>query len=425
MANFQSLVLSRFRPDKPAGGAALKNWQNISALAALGPVDVISIGEESESAAVPNVRSWTPFSFSALQRSRTSLENWKLRLWPFARAVHPAINCYHHVKVRDCIRSLASKHAYKVALVEELSLVPYISDLRACGCKVIYDAHNVESPLRSSLERAQKAVDAKPALTGLKQRLLGRNLEIIERNAVQGADLVWACSEKDAGLLQQLYNPRSEVAVVPNGVNPDDYFDPAAISPDADWSDHPLRLVFMGSFMYYPNEEAALILARKVLPVLRSRGYKPKAVLVGRAPSPAMRAAAEEDPDVIVTGQVPSILPYLAAPGIVTLPITLGSGTRLKIVEAFAACRPVISTSKGAEGIDVVDGQNLLLRETPEAIAEGVIELWRNRELRTKMCRNALDLIHSRYSWAAASKSIYKSLGVRLSELEPVLQTAF
>jgi glycosyltransferase involved in cell wall biosynthesis len=106
------------------------------------------------------------------------------------------------------------------------------------------------------------------------------------------------------------------------------------------------------------------------------------------------------------------VLPYLERPCIVTVPITLGSGTRLKIIEAFAVGRPVVSTAKGAEGLDAADGEHLMIREGAQAIADAAIAVWRSSTLRNRLCRNALDLVRSRYSWAAATQRIIQSLGI-------------
>src|SRR5690606_6579846 len=130
----------------------------------------------------------------------------------------------------------------------------------------------------------------------------------------------------------------------------------------------------------------------------------------GRDPTPAMLAAADNDPGIIVTGTVPSVLPFFEPPCIVTLPITLGSGTRLKILESFAAARPVISTRKGAEGIAADDGRDLFLRDDPGEMAGAAIQLWRSAALRRSLCDNALQLVLARYSWEAAARRINASL---------------
>jgi glycosyltransferase involved in cell wall biosynthesis len=123
-----------------------------------------------------------------------------------------------------------------------------------------------------------------------------------------------------------------------------------------------------------------------------------------------MIAAAGQDAGINVTGTVDSVLPYLEQPCVVTLPLTLGSGTRLKIIEAFAAGRPVVSTAKGAEGIDAIDGEHLLIREDVDAMADAVIDLWNRPALRQRLCAKAHDLVRTGYSWSVAAQRIAQSL---------------
>jgi glycosyltransferase involved in cell wall biosynthesis len=156
-------------------------------------------------------------------------------------------------------------------------------------------------------------------------------------------------------------------------------------------------------------------LIREVLPSLRTHGCQARVVLVGRDPTDAMRAAARQDSCVHVTGTVESVLPYLEQPCVVTLPIDVGSGTRLKILEAFALDRPVVSTAKGVEGIAGVDGQHLLIREDSASIARAVIDLWNAPRVREKLCANALELVRNYYSWSVAAEKIAQSLGIEAS----------
>jgi len=108
---------------------------------------------------------------------------------------------------------------------------------------------------------------------------------------------------------------------------------------------------------------------------------------------------------------VDSIVPYLSAAAIMALPIMIGSGTRFKILEAFAAECPVVSTRKGAEGIDAEDGTHLLLRETPEAFADAILGLRADPPTTARMTAAAFALVRNRYSWEAAGRDIARSLG--------------
>ena len=174
---------------------------------------------------------------------------------------------------------------------------------------------------------------------------------------------------------------------MPNGVDVESYRRVDALPAGADWSRLPITLLYPGLFNYLPNEDAAIRLIKEVLPAVRARGRAARVVLVGRNPTPSLLEAARHDPGVEVTGAVESVVPYLEQPCVVTLPIAIASGTRLKILEAFAVGRPVVSSAKGAEGIDAVDGEHLLIRETPDSMAAAVIDLWNRPVLRSDSLR--------------------------------------
>src|SRR5688572_27943597 len=111
-----SLVLTRFRPDRPSGGAALRNWQNIQALRRLGPVDVLSIGAEATGEDVPGIRRWMAFSFSHLSAARSKSARVAARLWPLRPGCHPSIAAYDFADVRTALRASLAEASYGVAV---------------------------------------------------------------------------------------------------------------------------------------------------------------------------------------------------------------------------------------------------------------------------------------------------------------------
>jgi len=133
-------------------------------------------------------------------------------------------------------------------------------------------------------------------------------------------------------------------------------------------------------------------------------------LLVGSNPTEKMREAAEKDPNIIVTGEVEDVRPYLAAASVMVVPLYKGGGTRFKILEAFAAGCPVVSTTKGAEGLNSEDGVHLLLRDDVEGLTEGIIKIWSDASLRERLVHNGYDLVQSNYSWDAVSHNVKLAL---------------
>jgi sugar transferase (PEP-CTERM/EpsH1 system associated) len=187
-------------------------------------------------------------------------------------------------------------------------------------------------------------------------------------------------------------NARLHVDVIPNGVDLENY-QPLPL-PAADASP---SLMFIGSMDYPPCVDAAIYFCQEILPLIRQAIGAAEMWIVGRNPLPDVW---ELDGDgVHVTGTVEDVVPHYAHSTVCVVPLRAGGGTRLKIVEAMALGRPVVSTSIGCEGLDVVDGEHLLIADTPEQFAEKTVRLLRDRALYRSICANARRLVEAQYGW--------------------------
>jgi glycosyltransferase involved in cell wall biosynthesis len=234
---------------------------------------------------------------------------------------------------------------------------------------------------------------------------------MIEQQATHAVDQIWVCSDADARLLAQLHAPAAPVWVVPNGLDlaasqmPGEHILPRA-------SDSSIKsIIFPGTFAYWPNAAAANFLIAEFFPLLAGASRDYRLQLVGSRPSPAMLQAARADSRIVVTGTVPDVRPYLAAAWLVVVPLFEGGGTRFKILEAFAAGIPVISTAKGAEGLQVTDEVHLLFAETAAEMVAAVRRLSSDKSLRQRLIRNGWELLNLHYSWNAAAARIAAAVG--------------
>ena len=212
-----------------------------------------------------------------------------------------------------------------------------------------------------------------------------------ERAAWCAATVCLATSEQDAERIAAITGGR--VAVIPNGVDTG-YFQRRPL----DGTD-PRDLVFVGALRYRPNAEAVLFFVEQVMPLLRRSVPGVSLTVVGADPPPEISALC--GPDVQIAGTVPDVRPHLAAAGTVVVPLHVGGGTRLKILEAFAAGRPVISTRLGAAGLAVRDGEELLYAEEPAEFVAALRRLIEQPELRQRLAGNGHALVRARYEWAA------------------------
>jgi glycosyltransferase involved in cell wall biosynthesis len=180
--------------------------------------------------------------------------------------------------------------------------------------------------------------------------------------------------------------------VVPNGVDVDrfPFLDVDSAEPD--------HVVFVGTYRYVPNVDAVHWFVRDIWPRIRAARPTARCTLVGMDPPPSVHRLAQV-PGINVVGTVPDVQPWLARATVVVVPLRSGSGTRFKILEAFAAGRPVVSTRIGAEGLAVEDGIHLLLADDPASFAEAAIQLLADPERRWSLARAARELVEREYAW--------------------------
>jgi glycosyltransferase involved in cell wall biosynthesis len=217
-----------------------------------------------------------------------------------------------------------------------------------------------------------------------------------EAQACLNARLTIAVSDEDRQLLASLA-PTSRIVSIPTGVDIG-YFRPDHAREQAH------RVVFSGSMDWYPNEDAMLYFIDQVLPRLRQEHPDATATIVGRNPTARLRAAAESA-RVDVTGTVPDVRPHLAAGSVYVVPLRIGGGTRLKIFEALAMGKAVVSTTIGAEGLGLEPGRQVLLADSADDFAGHVLTLFANADRRRALAREGRRLVEQRAAWPLVAQS--------------------
>lgn len=185
--------------------------------------------------------------------------------------------------------------------------------------------------------------------------------------------------------------PELDIAIVPHGVDVD-YF------TFSDLREAEESIVFVGNYLHYPNADAVLYFHREIWPRLKTLLPKIKFYVVGQAP-PAEIQRLAQDEEIVVTGWVEDVRPYLKKGRVFICPVNLGGGFRGKILEAMAMGRPVVSTSLGAEGIPIQDGENVIIGDDPERFAQGIVELMKKEALFRRITKNARQLMEEKYAW--------------------------
>lgn len=262
---------------------------------------------------------------------------------------------------------------------------------------VVLFTHNVEAEIF-----ARHVINEKGSLQRAVWKREFTVTDRLERELLTRADHVLAVSEHDRDQFLK-YLPAEKVSVIPTGA-------------DSDVEEYPLSeqkphsLLFVGSMDWVPNEDAMLHFVREVFPLIKARVPGATLSIVGRKPSKVISELPTQDSNIVVTGRVEKVEPYLREASVYVVPLRVGGGTRIKIFEAMAAGKTIVSTTIGAEGLDVADGENILIADKPADFANAVVSLFLDSDRRERIGRKAREHVQKHYSWAAVTKVLDEAL---------------
>jgi sugar transferase (PEP-CTERM/EpsH1 system associated) len=304
-------------------------------------------------------------------------------------------------------RSLEYRHALERLLKEQTFdaivcdfLVPIVNLPDALPCPAILFTHNVEAEIwRRHAETAHNPI-ARFFLGQQWRRMLR-----FERAALGRFDLVLAVSDADGQTFERLYPGTLNVPVhvVQTGV------DTTFFAPRPATQAKRAHLVFTGSMDWLPNVDGMQYFVQQILPRIREAEPGATLSIIGRSPTPAVKRLAL-DAGIEVTGRVDDVRPHIAEGSVYIVPLRIGGGTRLKIFEAMAMGKAVVSTTIGAEGLPVTPGEHVLVADDPAQFAQAVIGLIRDDERRHRLEAQARRLVVDRYDWAAVSRDFEDAL---------------
>jgi len=257
------------------------------------------------------------------------------------------------------------------------------------GVPTTVDEHNVECLILKRLAKTEKNF--------LKRIVIGREyrkMRALEKRVCRAAFRTLVVSEEDGRNLEEVCGAGVKYAVVPNGVDVE-YF--RKTKDERRTKEN--FLVFTGSMDWAPNSDAVAYFCRDILPLIWKKADAVKFYVVGKNPPESLRQLAARESRIVVTGSVPDVRPYVGRAKIFVVPLRIGGGTRLKILEAMAMQKTVVSTSIGAEGIEARDGVNIELADQPEDFAAKVLSLLAHEERCRMLEENGRKLACERYDW--------------------------
>ena len=265
-------------------------------------------------------------------------------------------------------------------------------NLPATSLPLVLNSHNVEHLV---LERYAREVSN--PVNALYARMEAGKLRRFEAAVCKRAALVMVCSRLDGQLLEQLC-PGVRTVVAPNVVDISDY----SMTADED----PLTLVYQGGMDWLPNRDALEYFVRAIFPLVQKEIPQVRLVAAGRNPAPEFRQRFSDVTAVAFTGTLPDLRPVVGKATVCIVPLRIGSGTRFKILESAAMGKPVVSTTIGAEGLDFVPGEEILIADDPAAFAGNVVELLRNPARRRAMGEAARNRVAQDYDVKALERSV-------------------
>ena len=390
MDRLRILIVSPELPSRRAG-SQVRLLGLTSSLAGAHSVSLLSLetpgGNAKEIAAVRaycdevvTVRTGRPVLMGARKRSLQLRSLLSTRSYP---------SLVHDLRsFQAAIDQMMDRGRYDIVQVEHCYMAQYVFPR---GVPVVLDEHNIEYeiPMRTASVGGGVLRKAYGSLDSLKLRRE-------EERSWRSVDACAVTSPRDEAMILRAV-PEARTAVVPNAVDTEFF---SARRPRGD----PGTLLFFGTMSHYPNRDAVLFFLDEIMPLLRRSHPSLRLHVVGAwPPAEVLRRASR---DVTVTGEVDDVRPYLDKARVVIVPLRAGGGTRLKILEAMAMARPVVSTRIGAEGLAVSDEQDILLADTAESFAAKVRRVLDDDELADSLGSAGRRLVETTYQWSVAARNL-------------------
>jgi glycosyltransferase involved in cell wall biosynthesis len=415
------LILSPYPPYPPYGGGTMRIYQIVRGLVERHDVTCLSFAADlaAEQALAPLQRICRVVTVRGPLARGLSRRAWTTLASPLPdMALRNAAPAY-----AEALRALLATERFDIVQAESIEMAGYLlqvmslqpqqnSELNTHNSKLVLDQFNAEYVLqkRAALTSLRAALTPPPT-----PRALGANIQSLagaayslaqwpkllryEMRVMRRCDAVVAVADEDRATLQALAHD-ARIGVVPNGVDTLHFSRAAMASARAGpLSFGGATLVFSGTLDFRPNVDAVTWFVREVLPRLRQRRPDARLLVVGKRPALALRQLADEGA-LLLTGEVPDARPYIAGAAVYIVPMRIGGGVRLKLLEALSLEAPVVSTAMGAEGVaGLRDGEQCLLADDAAGFAEVVLRLLDDPALGRRLGAAGRTLVRERYDW--------------------------
>jgi polysaccharide biosynthesis protein PslH len=418
-------------------GAKLRNYYFARELAAQARVTFLSFADNIQSPQNPLLESrdepFAPLESFCEQVISVPHDNsyspGKIVRGLFGRVPLTVLN-YTTDAMAEVLKRTLEEKAFDIVHVESLLLAAYLPIIRAAKNRplVVCDWHNIDSEVMQRYSKHAPSWARK-----IYAHLTASRLQVLEKQALSSFDGHFVVSHRDRKKLFEIA-PDAHLFVADNGVDCSFYSQESIEKAYSLWlqkrnPDNPIpysntnsinsitrhRILFVGSMDYHANVDAVVKFAKELWPSILKQYPQIKFTIVGRNPSSEILALANL-PSIEVTGTVDDVRPYYREAITAVVPLRIGGGSRLKILEAMAAGVPVITTRLGAEGLEVNDRDHILFAETPEDFLRSIIEIVKNKELNQNLASAAQSFVNQRYDWTVIGKNLFHSYNLLTNE---------
>ena len=393
------LLLSPMAPSPPRFGAQARTHGLLSNLAQHHEITAVIVHEDESTPQTSEAAMRSYCKQVHFIRNPYAVSGWRRRLlqlrsWFSPKSYQRLVSMFPELQNR--LDELLTAQRFDVVLVNFPHLAHYRLRQSPPGTPppvVIIDSHDVHYDLARQIATSAASFGRR-----LHARLNWSKLRSEEVAAYENAEGVCVCSLADQQRLAK-DAPAARTVIIPNAADIERLqprsSDPA---PDAD------TVLFFGLLASVPNVDGLLFFIRDVWPRILAARPTAQFIVVGADPAPELKAL--DAPRVTIVGPVDDLRPYLSRAAVVVVPLRLGSGTRLKILESWAMARPVVSTSLGAEGLESVSGKHLLIADDPAEFAAAVVRILNEPELAASLGAAGRALVSESFSWQGTAKSL-------------------
>lgn len=398
------LFLTPQPPYPPEQGAALRNWGLIQELASRHEVHLLTFADSTPvTPAITRITTVAPPHRPTSHRLRdlllTPTPDMARRLWSPTFA--------------ETLARLLAEERFDAVQVEGIEMVPYALPYlnRPNRPLFIYDAHNAEADLQATAFHADRR-NPRRLPHALYSAIQTLKLRRYEAQILRGFDIVSAVSEADAAFLEKLSGVKP--LVVPNGINSQQVTpDSAAPAPDM-LARQGVHLVFTGKLDFRPNVDALLWFTEAILPRITGAHGTPTLWAVGQQPHAAL-TPLRTHPQVVLTGRVPAVEPYIAGADVVVVPLRMGSGTRLKVLQALSMAKPMVSTTLGCGGLGLRHEEQVLMADDPATFAAAISTLLESPARGQQMAAAGRRHVQQYFDWRVLVPRLEAAIQTRLS----------